>query len=94
MLAVCAFASIIGASKWEGPFQISAAFVCFMLAVAFVGPVGAFAVAMLAELGAWGVQRYRLVVLPVNLAAAAVPCLLAGLAFEALASGSAEGRAA
>ena len=66
-------ASVLGASKWEGALQISAAFVCFMLAVAFVGPAGAFAVAIAAEVGTWVIQRYRLVALPVNLAAAARP---------------------
>jgi putative nucleotidyltransferase with HDIG domain len=91
VLAVCAVASVLGASDWEGTLQISAAFVCYMLAVAFVGPLGAFAVAMTAELGSWAIQRFRLVALPVNLAAAAVPSLLAGIAFHALAGGRQDG---
>jgi putative nucleotidyltransferase with HDIG domain len=91
VLAACAVASVLGASKWEGSLQISATFVCLMLAVAFVGPVGAFAVAMTAELGAWLVQRYRPFVLPVNLAATAVPSMLAGIAFHALAGGHQDG---
>jgi hypothetical protein len=74
VLAACAVVSVLYASKWgEGAIQISAAFVCFMLAVAFVGAVGAAAIAVLAELGAWAIQRYRLVALPVNIAATAVP---------------------
>jgi putative nucleotidyltransferase with HDIG domain len=84
VLAAGALVSFLGASKWEGSLQISAAFVCFMLAVAFVGPAGAFAAALSAEFGTWVIQRYRLVALPVNLAAAAVPTLLAGVAFDAL----------
>ena len=91
VLAACAVASVLYASKWDGELQISAAFVCFMLAVAFVGPVGAFAVAAAAEIGAWLIQRYRLIVLPVNLAAEAVPSLLAGIAFYALAGGLQDG---
>ncbi len=91
VLAASAVLSILGASKWEGSLQISAAFVCFMLAVAFVGPVGAFSVAMFAELGAWSIQRYRILVLPINLAASAVPCLLAGVAFRALGGGVEDG---
>ncbi|HEX4344509.1 MAG TPA: HD domain-containing phosphohydrolase [Solirubrobacteraceae bacterium] len=91
VLAAAAIVSVLGASKWEGSLQISAAFVCFMLAVAFVGPVGAFAVSMAAEIGAWAIQRYRILVLPVNLAAAAVPSMLAGLAFHALAGGHEDG---
>ena len=43
--------------------------------------------AVAAELGAWLFERYRLVVLPVNLVARAIPSLLAGFAFEALAGG-------
>lgn len=91
VLAASAVASVLGASDWDGALQISAAFVCYMLAVAFVGPVGAFAVAVTAELGSWAIQRFRLVALPVNLAAAAVPSLLAGIAFNALAGGLQDG---
>jgi putative nucleotidyltransferase with HDIG domain len=94
VLAAGAVASVLGASKWEGSLQISAAFVCCMLAVAFAGPVAAFAVASVAELGAWCIQRYRILVLPVNLAASAVPCLLAGVAFNALAADSEDGSVA
>lgn len=85
LLAACALLSVLNASKWEGLVQISAAFVCYMLAAALVGPVGAFIVAITAELGTWAIRRPRLAYLPANLAAAAVPSLLAGLAFEALA---------
>ena len=84
VLAAGAVVSVLGASKWEGSLQISASFVCAMLAVAFVGPVGAFAIAVAAEVGTWAIQRYRIVALPVNLAAAAVPTLLAGIAFQAI----------
>ena len=93
VLAACAMASLLGASKWEGAQQISAAFVCFMLAVAFVGPVGAFAVAVVAEVGTWAVRRDRLVALPVNIASTAVPTLLAAIAFEAMAGGLQDGSA-
>ena len=91
ILAACAVASVLGASKWEGTLQISAAFVCFMLAVAFLGPEGAFAVAVAAEAGTWAIRRYRLVALPVNIAAAALPTLLAAIAFHALAGGLQDG---
>ena len=91
MLAVSAVVSFLYASKWgERAIQLSAAFVCFMLAVAFVSPVGAFVVAVAAELGTWAIQRYRIVALPVNLAASAVPSLLAGIAFYALVGGRME----
>jgi putative nucleotidyltransferase with HDIG domain len=82
ILAACAVASVLSASNWEGAIDISAAFVCFMLAVAFVGPVGAFTVPVVAEAVVWSVRRYRLVVLPINIAATAVPALIAALAFD------------
>jgi putative nucleotidyltransferase with HDIG domain len=91
VLAAGAVVSVLGASKWEGSLQISSAFVCLMLAVAFVGPVGAFVVALSAELGTWAIQRYRLVALPVNLAAAAVPTLIAAVAYDALVGGPFDG---
>ena len=43
VLAIGASFSVLFASVWEGAIDISAAFVCFMLAVAFIGPVSAFA---------------------------------------------------
>ncbi len=91
VLAAFAVASVLGASKWDSSVQISGAFVCFMLAVAFVGPVGAFLVAATSELGAWAIQRYRGVVLPINIAGSAVPTLLAGVAFDALTGGRLDG---
>ena len=85
VLAAAAIASVLTASNWEGAIDISAAFVVFMLAVAFVGPVGAFTIAVVAEVVMWCVRRYRLTVLPINLAATAVPAMLAALAFDAIA---------
>jgi putative nucleotidyltransferase with HDIG domain len=93
LLAACGIASVLGASDWEGVLDISASFVCCMLAVAFLGPAGAFLVAFAAEAGAWTVRRYRLPALAVNLAASAVPTLLAALAFRALNSGAEDGSA-
>ncbi len=85
ILAVAAAGSVLTASHWEGTIDVSAAFVCFMMAVAFVGPLGAFVIPVIAELCMWLVRRYRLVALPVNLAANAVPNLLAAVAFEEMA---------
>jgi putative nucleotidyltransferase with HDIG domain len=91
VLAICAAGSVLSASEWERTIDVSAAFVCFMLAVVFVGPMGAFAVAAAAELITWGVRRYRLVAMPINLAAIAVPSLLAALAFDAIADAPMDG---
>jgi putative nucleotidyltransferase with HDIG domain len=83
-LGLGATVSVLFASDWEGAIDISAAFVCFMLAVAFVGPVGAFAIPVVAEVATFAVRRYRTPVLPINLAATAVPSLLAGLVYSEL----------
>ena len=91
VLGAGAIVSVLYASDWEGIVDISAAFVCFMLAAAFVGPTAAFTIAMLAETITWAVRRYRLVALPINLAATAVPSLVAALAFQGLTGGLEEG---
>lgn len=87
VLAALSVASVLGRSKLENASEISAAFVCFMLAVAFLGPVPAFAVAAVTELVVWAVERYRKPMLAINIASTAVPALLAGYAFRGLAGG-------
>ncbi len=84
VLAACAILSVLFASDWEGAVDISSAFVCFMLAVAFVGPVAAFAIPLVAEIVTFAVRRYRLPALPINLAATALPSLLAALLYGEL----------
>ena len=91
VLAIGAIVSVLAASVWQGVLDISAAFVCFMLAVAFVGPVGAFLIPVAAEVVTFVVRRYRrgarpyrAVALPINLAATAVPSLFAALLYGEL----------
>ena len=84
VLVACAIVSVLFASDWEGAVDISSAFVCFMLAVAFVGPLAAFAIPVAAEVVTFAVRRYRLRALPINLAATAVPSLLAALLYGEL----------
>jgi len=92
VLAACALAGVLGGAKWEGAVEVSAAFVCFMLIAAFLGPAAVFASVIVTEIGAWIVlgrgwikRPYRTRVLPVNIASNGVPALLAAFAFEALA---------
>ncbi|MGH2900382.1 MAG: hypothetical protein ACRDMZ_17030, partial [Solirubrobacteraceae bacterium] len=91
VLVACALAGVLGAANWEG-VEVSASFVCFMLAAVFLGPAAVFAIVIATEIGAWIVlsrgwikRRYRARVLPINLASIAVPALLAAHAFDALA---------
>jgi putative nucleotidyltransferase with HDIG domain len=86
ILAVAALVANIGAAEWaDGKIAAGGSFTASMLAVAFVGPEGAFAVAAIAEIGAWLVERYRLPVLPVNVLASGGPNLVAALLFGAAA---------
>ena len=91
VLAACATASVLFPTDWEGVVDISSAFVCFMLAVAFVGPVGAFAIPIVAEVVTFAVRRYRREALPINLAATAIPSLLAALIYGAVVGTPADG---
>jgi putative nucleotidyltransferase with HDIG domain len=84
VLAGCAILSVLFASDWEGAVDISSAFVCFMLAVAFVGPVAAFAIPIAAEVVTFALRRYRVQALPINLAATAIPTLIAALLYREL----------
>ena len=92
VLAAAALAGVLGGAKWEGAVEVSAAFVCFMLAAVYLGPAAVFASVVFTELSAWVVlgrgwikRPYRAQVLPINIAAIAVPALLAAVMFEALA---------
>jgi putative nucleotidyltransferase with HDIG domain len=92
VLAACAVAGVLGGARWEGQIEVSAAFVCFMLAAVFLGPAAVFAIVVVSEICAWIVlgrnwirRPYRTRVVPVNIASLAVPGVLAALAFEALA---------
>ena len=92
VLAACAIVSVLFASDWEGAVDISSAFVCFMLAVAFVGPVAAFAIPVAAEVITFAVRRYRPQALPINVAATAIPSLLAALVYGELVGTLRDGR--
>jgi putative nucleotidyltransferase with HDIG domain len=81
VLAACALAGVLGAANWEGAVEVSASFVCFMLAAVFIGPAAVFAIVIVTEIAAWIALGRGWI----NLAAIAVPALLAALAFRALA---------
>jgi putative nucleotidyltransferase with HDIG domain len=91
VLAVCALLGTLAAADVRGTIEISASFVCCMLAVAFLGPAPALVVAVVGEGGAWLVQHYRRAALGINVAGLALPLLAASAVFELLASGAEEG---
>jgi len=68
-------------TRVEGTLMVSATFAMGMLAVAFLGPAAAFAIALVAELAEWVVERYRVVSLAINVAVAAIPNVIAAALF-------------
>jgi putative nucleotidyltransferase with HDIG domain len=84
ILALCAALGSLTAAQWQGALDVSASFVCVMLAAAYLGPAPAFAIVLFSEIVAWASQRYRPRALVANLAAIGLPALVAGTMFEAL----------
>jgi putative nucleotidyltransferase with HDIG domain len=72
----------VAAAEWDDHFSVGGSFVAAMLAVAFVGPGPAFAIAAVAELGAWAFQRYRFGALSINVLASGGANLFAGTFFS------------
>lgn len=83
-LAVCAVAANLASASWSGPILVSGSFVALMLSIAFLGPLPAVAIAAMAEIGFWVVDRYRPAALPMNLAGTAVPTALTAILFQAI----------
>jgi putative nucleotidyltransferase with HDIG domain len=92
VLGAVALAGVLGGAKWEGAVEVSAAFVCFMLAAVYLGPGAVFTIVVFTEVSAWIVlgrgwikRPYRTQVLPINIAAIAAPAVLAAVTFGVLA---------
>ncbi|TMM06811.1 MAG: hypothetical protein E6G05_03770, partial [Actinobacteria bacterium] len=80
-LAIAGLVANVVSAEWDEQYSVGGSFVASMLAVAFIGPGPAFAVAAVAEIGAWIVQRYRLRVLPINVLSSGGANLAAGEVF-------------
>jgi putative nucleotidyltransferase with HDIG domain len=85
VLVVGATIAEIISARYASRYTVSGTFLCGSLAVAFLGPAGAFAVSAIAILAMWAIERYRWRALLINIAGSSTPCLLMGVAFEALA---------
>jgi putative nucleotidyltransferase with HDIG domain len=84
VLVGCAVASRLVTADLHANLFISGAFLCGALAAVFLGPAAAFVVPAAAEVVGWMVERYRRVMLLVNLAGAVLPTVLAGVVVQAL----------
>ncbi len=90
-LGVCAIVANLASAAWDGPMLVSGSFVALMLAVAFIGPLPAVAIALLAELAFWIRDRYRPAALPMNAAGTAAPTAITAVLFSSFVPGGGPG---
>ena len=86
VLCVGAVASNLADARLEsgGQASVSGSFLAAMVGVAFLGPGPAVLIAFVGELGAWIVERYRILPMLANVATAAAGLLLGGELFKAI----------
>jgi putative nucleotidyltransferase with HDIG domain len=85
LLMIGATAAEFVSARYAGALRVSAVFLCWLLAAAFVGPAAAFAVPAVAHVVVWVVDRYRWRAFLINLAGGAGVAFLVAVAFDALA---------
>ena len=84
VLVVTATVAELISARYASRYVVSGAFLCGVLAIAFVGPAAGFAVPLIAISVAWVFERYRWRALLITLAGAGPPTMAIGFAFEAL----------
>jgi putative nucleotidyltransferase with HDIG domain len=85
VLGVAALAAGVGVAQVRNSMDVSASFLVYILAGAFLGPTSAFVAAVLSELVAARLRRSRLEAFLINLVAAGFTALLAGTLIRDLA---------
>jgi putative nucleotidyltransferase with HDIG domain len=85
VLAVAAVAAGLGVARVRQRVEVSASFLVYILAGAFLGPASAFVAAVVSEVAATRVIRTRREAFVINLVAAGFAALLAGTLIRALA---------
>jgi putative nucleotidyltransferase with HDIG domain len=84
VLVVTATVAELISARYASRYVVSGAFLCGVLAIAFVGPTAGFAVPVIAISVAWVFERYRWRALLITLAGAGPPTMAIGFVFEAL----------
>jgi putative nucleotidyltransferase with HDIG domain len=84
VLLVGAVVSRLVAVDVQQQIFVSGAFLCGMLAAAFLGPAAAFIVPVTAEVVGWTIERYRRTPLLINVGCSAAPTVVAALVFQQL----------
>jgi putative nucleotidyltransferase with HDIG domain len=84
VLVACAVVSRLVAVDVQQRIFVSGAFLCGMLAAAFLGPAAAFVIPVASEVVGWTIERYRRVPLLINVGASVAPTVVAALVFQQL----------
>jgi putative nucleotidyltransferase with HDIG domain len=84
ILLGCAIASRLVTADFQANLFISGAFLCGALSAVFIGPLAALTVPLAAELVGWTVERYRRVMLLINVACAALPTVIVAALVQAI----------
>ena len=87
MLGACALIANLVGTEWSPTLDISASLVIALVAAAFVDPAAGFTVVVIAEAGAWAVQRLRPISLPLNVLGIGFPALATGALLSQVAPG-------
>jgi putative nucleotidyltransferase with HDIG domain len=77
LLAAFALVSNLLGAEWDESLEISGSLVAALLAAAFVGPLAALVVVVVAEGAAWAIERLRPIALPQNLLGLGLPAVAA-----------------
>jgi putative nucleotidyltransferase with HDIG domain len=85
VLVVSATVAELISARYASSYTVSGAFLCGALALAFVGPAGAFAVPTVAIVVGWIYERYRWRSLVITIAGASAPTLAVAHLFGAVA---------
>jgi putative nucleotidyltransferase with HDIG domain len=84
VLLGCAVASRLVTADFQANLFISGAFLSGALSAVLIGPAAALAIPLVAELVGWAVERYRRVMLLVNVACSVLPTVVVAAGVQAL----------
>jgi putative nucleotidyltransferase with HDIG domain len=84
VLLGCAIASRLVVANFQSDLFISGAFLCGALSAVFIGPWAALTIPLAAELVGWTVERYRRIMLLVNIGSAVFPTVVVAAIAQSL----------
>lgn len=84
LLAAFALVSNLLGAKWDESLEVSGSLIAALIAAAFIGPLAALAVVVVAETIAWAVERLRPIALPQNILGLGAPVVAVAVALGAV----------